>query len=281
MAYEIDTATDYIDLLDRVRTLALAQGWTALRWTGTELIMRGPGLSGQDEIYIGIRTYADVAGDRYGWELRGYGGFDPAQAYEHQPGASPACYMPLWNAAIPYWLVANGQRIVLAARVSTVYEACYLGLIDRYMTPSQYPYPLYIAGASPSQDRWSSTSADHRHFGDPGPASYLMQVDGTWRQYRNAYNFSGSERRDYARNIWPQVPAIRELLDGGYLLVPLTLIERNDPIYGIYGELDGCYWVSGYGQASENLIQIGGVDHIVVQNVYRAAPEYYTAIRLE
>ena len=279
MAYEIDTATDYIDLLDRVRTLALAQGWAELRWTGTELIMRGPGLSGQDEIYIGIRTYADVTGDRYGWELRGYGGYDDAQQFNFQPGASPACYMPLWNGATPYWLVVNGQRIVLAARVSTVYEACYAGLIDRYMTPSQYPYPLYIAGTSPSATRWSDTYGEHRHFGDPGPASYLMHIDGSWRQYRNAYGSSGS--REYERNVWPQAPAIRESLDGGYLLVPLTLVEYGPTTRGIYGELDGCYWVSGWGQAAENIITVDGADHIIIQNIYRADPEYYTAIRLE
>jgi hypothetical protein len=44
--------------------------------------------------------------------------------------------------------------------------------------------------------------------------------------------------------------------------------------------LEGVYHVSGFNNAAENLITGGGVDHLVVQNVYRTSVRDYWALRL-
>ena len=45
MAVSTGTATDYLDLLDRLRTFMLANGWASLRFEGgSEFIAEGEGL---------------------------------------------------------------------------------------------------------------------------------------------------------------------------------------------------------------------------------------------
>lgn len=73
-------------------------------------------------------------------------------------------------------------------------------------------------------------------------------------------------------------------LNGEMPLTPITLMEFNDstsPAPVTYGILDGCFSVPGNGNAAENLITIGGVNHLVVPNVQRTSVEEYWALRLE
>lgn len=73
MAYETGTATDYLDLLDKLRVfltsnaslVAAGQQWQVLRWQTDnngekELILKAPGLAGTDNIYCGILTKSDA-----------------------------------------------------------------------------------------------------------------------------------------------------------------------------------------------------------------------------
>ena len=57
-------------MLERIRDLAALNGWTVLRFDDTstnhELILKGEGLSGTEEIFVGFRTYQD-AGDHRCW----------------------------------------------------------------------------------------------------------------------------------------------------------------------------------------------------------------------
>lgn len=46
------------------------------------------------------------------------------------------------------------------------------------------------------------------------------------------------------------------------------------------GELDGMYSVPGYGNSVENIITANGVDHLVVQDVYRTGYSDYWALKL-
>ena len=75
MGYAIGTVTKgggddcHYQLLAAIKTLAEANGWTTLRYNAIsanrEWIGKSLGLSGNEEIYIGIRTYQSVAGDYY------------------------------------------------------------------------------------------------------------------------------------------------------------------------------------------------------------------------
>lgn len=309
MAWTSGTATDYRDLLAKLRKFLTtdmtpaSERWTELRWdqqaTTQELILKGPGLSGTDEIYIGIRSYQDASAGWYFWDLQGFIGYNAANVFSAQPGAidNYAPGMSLWNAPIQYWFVANGRRVVVVAKVSTVYEAAYLGFIKPYATPGQYPYPLLVGGSMTGQRgrNYSVTSPNHRHFVDPGEdvqnnantACMLRSPSGAWLPFQNNY-YSGTVeyRYDGLRPVWPTnygyLGNVREAPDGTYVLFPIVLTQNNSSSdHDLFGELDGCYWVSGFNNAAENLITVGGVNHLVVQNVYRTTVRDYWALRLE
>lgn len=67
-------------------------------------------------------------------------------------------------------------------------------------------------------------------------------------------------------------------------LTPVTLFRANrtsspEPI--TFGVLDGVYVAAGVGNFAENIVTIGGVDHLVVPNVMRTGTLEYWALGLE
>jgi hypothetical protein len=307
MAWTTGTATDYRDLLDRLRQflamdlLPAGERWQPLRWTADavsqELILKAPGLAGTDEIYCGIRSYESSTSGYYLWDGNGYIGFNAANTFTAQPGAIAGWLpmMSLWNAAIPYWFVASGRRVVVVAKISTVYQAMYLGFIRPWATPGQYPYPLLVGGAMTGQRgrNYSVTSPNHRHFTDPGEdtqnnantACMLRGPSGAWLPFQNSYTSSAEVRYDGPRPLWPTnygaLSNLREAPNGRYVLMPIVLTQYNAVAdHDLFGELDGCYWVSGFNNAAENIVTVGGIDHLVVQNVYRTSVRDYWALRL-
>jgi hypothetical protein len=188
-----------------------ADQWVIDRYTASnQMIMHGPG-AGTDTIYVGVSLTSNTAGDYYNWKLQGFTGFNSALLFESQPGAlaetlSPV-HLPLWNGEMTYWFMVTGRRIIVVAKVSTVYEMCYLGFIDQFASPNQYPYPLFIGGAlawgstntpavTSANWRWSYTGNEHRHFWEPiyvasnfpNPATgrgqaRLRTLGGTWRDF--------------------------------------------------------------------------------------------------
>ena len=74
-----------------------------------------------------------------------------------------------------------------------------------------------------------------------------------------------------------------EGLDGEFPLTQITLAEYSvseaeQPT--TLGILDGCYHVSGLTQTSESIVQVGGVDHLVVQDIGRTTTTSYWSIAL-
>lgn len=303
MAYETGTATDHIDLMNKIIAFAVSGGgWTNLgpaaagQADGTWL--RGPGLSGTENIYAGIKSYSDVNNDTYGLWIRAAQGFLSASAWGGQPGVSPECYSAAWATSMPYWIVANGQRVIAVWKVSTTYHALHFGKIFPYATPSEYGYPFYIGAEDVAVRRWSYQSHNWRHFVDPGGSgtAYLCFPDGAWQAFRNTYDSGGGEGFDNGipRYVWPYmgaldqagggdtvniIRAMRENIDGSYVLLPLVL-HSNAPSRAIWGEIDGAYYVSGAENAAENVITISGQDYLVVQNIYRTSRHHYWALKL-
>jgi hypothetical protein len=289
MAYETGTVTDasgsfalaHQNLLERIKNqvtseafMGAGQAWAAERYDTTgdhELILRGPGLSGTEEIYVGIKLYHDANADYYNCKVAGLTGYVSGNTFETQPGASGMLGVPLHNQSITYWLIANGQRIALAAKVGTpVYESFYIGNFLPYATPSQYPYPVIAAGmlSSASATRFSETTHSMPYKGNR--ANLKMRfVDGVWKQPEcwpwNNGLLAGSTYQ------------MRESPTDHYPLLPVTL---NDSTPNIYGELDGIYFVSGFNNAVENTITIGGDTYLVVQDVWRTSHIDYYAMKL-
>lgn len=307
MAYETGTATDHMDLLAKLRAFATAnadlvaagQEWTELHYDAVagELVLRGPGLAGQDEVYVGASVYADADLDEYGLVLQGFTGWLAGNGVD-QPGAmTTPPLMPLWDGAIPYWFVGNGRRLVVVAKVSSSYEAAYLGLILPYGSPGQYPYPLCVGGSMTGYvtRRFSETSQDHSHFVDPR-AGFDIEDDAYTRtalrllhgQWLAVANREADSSLDTRRGTHPYCTGgsvygwtqIREQIDGGSTLFPIQIFSRQ-PEKNVFGQLDGCFAVSGHGLGAEDVLTIGSVDHLVVQNVTRSGRADYWALALD
>ncbi len=220
MAFKTGQATDYADLLEQLVAFVtdptqMGQGnaWTALRHiAGDQAILEGPGSSGTDGIVVGAQLFHDDGGQYYNWRLLGATGFDTNQPFANQPGAMTGPVLPLWNAGIGYWFVASARRIIVVAQVSTVFVTAYLGFLDSYATPDQYPYPLVVGGSlafpvggnmPPQGDqrwRWSYTGqemsscwiGDAPNYVPPGDQSWgqlrLRRADGTWEAFAGNQN---------------------------------------------------------------------------------------------
>ena len=317
MAYATGTATGHIDLLDKLITflttnaelVAAGQNWETKLYQEVpadagqyEVILRGPGLADDDDIYVGIQTYQSVASDYYNWTLAGYTGYDAELTFTTQPGNYNAYGYPrvyLTNGSIKYWFVANGRRFVVVAKVSTVYQSCYMGLITPYYPNTLLPYPLFIAGCGITAAlRWSSTEYYNLHgilyptSSQTSEANALLYptasarfYDGEWVGLQHVYG-APPTNMTYVRGIWPRGGYslfshnyLRSNYDDSYTLFPLIPFSQT-PEGKVWGELDGCYAVSGFNNAPENIIRINGYDHLVVQNVHHTTISNYWALKI-
>ena len=138
-----------------LETQALANGWTTMRKANTggsgdarvwELIMRGNGLSGTEQIFVGVRAYQNSTADWYNLEWGVFSGYVDTSAWNAQPGYySVSCCAH--NQRIDYWVNINPQRWVGVLKVGTpVYEHFYVGKFFANASPAQYPYPVVAIG---------------------------------------------------------------------------------------------------------------------------------------
>lgn len=279
-----DGATDY--LVGDTFTIPVTQGaasaagiaYTVLRYdtsaTNHELIMMAPGLTGLEEIYIGLRTYHDVGADYYNLLAGVFTGYVPGNTFDTQPGAALAG-VPAHNNRIDYWLTMNGQRIACGMKVGTpVYEHFYLGKFLPYSRPSQYPYPVVCGGmlVGAAAMRFSETTHDFYLRGDS--ARGRLRTPGGWINahcypWSNAFiaGNSGSSTSLQLRDTETEYP-----------LLP---VELHDNAANLYGQLDGIYYISGFNNAVENTLTIGADSHVVMQSVNRTGHTDYYALRLD
>lgn len=269
-------------------TLATAPAWQAMRAAaGSEYVWKAPGNDGQQSIYVGMQSYVDAASDVYNLRCGGFTGFDAGLPFFAQPGGLPYALpntfgnpgLGLWTNSIPYWFVADGRRVVVIAKVSTVYQAAYLGFFEPYVDPGAYPYPLVVGGTVVDGVRWSNTTQNNSCFAIPqytyGTYSgqlYVRKPDGGWQPF-----YSNTEP-----SVWPYVGGfsqLRQNLDGSYPLLPVTLCNYS-PL-DIYGRLGGIHATSGFGTGAEARISEGQLEHLVVQNVFRANPTDYFTLALD
>jgi hypothetical protein len=320
MAWETGTATDHVDLLNKIRDflttnadlVAGGQNWdqelgpTGVLVHGDQITLRGPGLTGTDNIYCGLQTLEDPGADTYNLQFWGHAGFSATLAQREQPLMSPDAYVLLWNQPMTYWVVGNGRRWMLAVKVSTVYSTAYCGFFLPYGTPSEYPFPMTVAGVALESTRWSTEDQRNRFFASPGYNTFWTYYpDNTWRSVQNygdnANNYAvkfGFENtspgylfptRSYTNGVFvspsdEQVTSnANRCFDGSYLMRDLTIISTaSGGVYdALMGVLDGAYWVPGRENSSENIISRDGVDHLVVQNLFRNGFRDYMTMRLQ
>jgi hypothetical protein len=207
--------------------------------------LKAPGMTGTDPCYINFQSYDRPTDDYYNIAVTGATGYVAANSFDDQPGALTAMAIPMWNQPIPYWFSGNGQRVVLVAKISTVYVAAYLGKMLPYGTPQQFPYPLIVAAPLPGATgtRYSDTSVNLPFKGNRTNMK-LRTVAGTWIQ-PNAWPYSTTN-------------SFRDVT-GQYPLLPITLYDTANT----YGVMDGVSFVTGFSNAPENTITVGSETHTV------------------
>jgi|HubBroStandDraft_2_1064218.scaffolds.fasta_scaffold26188_2 hypothetical protein len=312
MSATTGTATDYLDLLAKFRAfvttdsalVAAGQNWTELKTNSTpynvvdntqtntvefETYLKAPGLSTTESIYMQLQAYQNVSANIFNWRLRGAAGFLTGSDWFHQPNPSPDAYAYLWDQPITYWFIVNGQRAIIIAKISTVYESMYIGKFLPYGTPSQYPYPLLIggggfqgAGGNVANLRFSDTSPSHRAFFDP-QGVYYCHPDSSWQALSNWTGVSQNNQNV----IWPWQTNITRGqrgafmatdLDGTYTVFP-SRFNNNTPSNNVLGEFDGVGMVTGFSNASENALTIGSDSWIVFQDTFRTALDNFCAVK--
>lgn len=293
MAYQTGFVDNSVKLashafLDMLFTFATANGWTAVRDARTgdnpELILQGPGNLDYQDVFVGFRCYHDVAEDYYNLEVAGFNGYVAEATFANQPAALDLSArkfttgVPLHNLQVDYWLCVNDLRITFAVKVGTpVYEAVYAGLYLPYATPGQNTYPLYVGGATwgapairYSEPIWSVPS-DEAVYDFPYRGgllnAHVRSADNQWLvpdmwPWQNTYFDGTSVMRDS---------------EGYYPLFPAVL---NHADHGLFGELDGIFYIPGFGNAVENTLVIGGVTYLVVQAINQTGFNDYFAMRL-
>lgn len=282
-------------------TFAVTPPWTSKRRTaGTEMIWQAPGNGGLDQILVGAQVFSNVSADYFNWRLGGFTAFDSALAFNMQAGyvggpgqIANSPVLPLWNSTIPYWFIANGRRVIVIAKISTVYVSCYLGFLASYMAPGSFPYPLVVAGsmawegAEPAANstswRWSFSGPEMAAFPigrltvltkDSDSVLLLRLISGVWRGFSSAATMTFGAIWPYG---WVSGWDWRPDLDGGYSLLPIVLMDGTP---NVFGELEGVKAMTGFSQSVENTVTVGGVSYLVVQNTFRNTAQDYFAVRL-
>ncbi len=227
------------------------------------------GYSGEEEIFVGFRTYQDVGADYYNLVAATFTGYVASNTFDTQPGAALSG-VPAHNNRIDYWLTLNPQRIALAMKVGTpVYESAYVGKMLPYARPSQYPYPVMCAGmlVGTPATRFSETNHSMPYKGQR--ANMLLRTNDGWIQPR-CYPWSNTYLAGNAQN----------LRDTGshYHLLPIELHDANS---NCWGALDGIAYITGFNNAVENTLVADGNTWVVMQDVSRTGHTDYYAMRMD
>lgn len=239
-----------------------------------ELILRGPGLSGTEQIWASFTTNQSVISDYYNMVLHTHIGYVSSNALVDQPGYIGNRTIPMWNASIRYWLCINGQRIAIAAKVETHYMSGYVGKFNPYATPNQYPYAITIGAMTNTTTNRYSASASFPY--DDGMS--VRRIDGTWATF-NGFPYTVIDAQSngdhgLATN-FPSFPA--KDTGGDYPLLPVVLFTGQE----VYGELDGILYAPGFNSAVENTVLAEGNVHVKIANNQATGFMAYYGLRLD
>ena len=196
MSFETGTASDYLDLLNKLKLFLTGANsptsglsWTVLKENSTfnspinqipdgsglidvaasndvahtEIIFRGTGgVSPEQNLFFGIQTLGLVSTGYFNWQIRGFTGFldtSPETFFGSQPGMSPPAYVPLQNTTMTYWFVGNDRHVKGVVKTAVSYQSFYIGFLNTFATSVEYPYPMVVAGTAELENRIFSQNA--------------------------------------------------------------------------------------------------------------------------
>ena len=282
----VNVTTDYFD------TVASGAGWqTQFPW----MAVKSPGNDGLLQTVFHSLQAQDIPGsDIYSMVVYPHTSYSALNSADTQPGRDGGfAIVPAANIAMNYWMVANGRRFAMGLKVSTIYAGMYMGLMLPYARPSVYPLPWFLGGSSSNAaTRWSDSGtsvlnvfARAQDSASVSGQAAVRDITGVWRHVAQ-HNILSSDATFAPGRMYPQslrgsgsgINYVRENFGGGYPLIPLAPGVTS---VGMMGEIDGCFWTTGFGQAAENTINVDRFDHVVFQNIFRNTIADYWALRMD
>ncbi|OQM40575.1 hypothetical protein [Citrobacter braakii] len=317
MAHETGTASSETDLLQKLDTFLTGNAQltvTGEQWqriydhttqagdsveTSRAVVWQAPGASGGDKIYIGAYTHGVTASNTYNLCFCGGSMFSAAGVvYDDMHSGfiniSKDVVLFADRRSFRYWFFASGRRVIVVTGVNTIYSSAYCGFMLPVVNPSEYPYPLVIAGsASNTGLRYSDTTDAHSSIVDPRQKNFwLLYPDQGWRDiYGRNYSYSttGADKRyltpngatRYKSGILQTLTALQASPGSHCPLFPVEVRSLEESGVNFLGALDGVFWLPGVGRASEDTISSAdGHQYVVFQNGFRITPCDYFAVEV-
>ncbi|OOF65124.1 hypothetical protein [Rodentibacter sp. Ppn85] len=297
MAYKTGTAQnerDLLDILNKFLTtdptlVANGQNWTVLfdrtiPATTTQkeirqIAWKSTGTGIEQDIYICASTDNLVVDDTYNLNFWG-GTFYNKELVKNNNistgmlNCSPGVALFADNRPIEYHIVASGRCCKIVTRISQVCSSAYLGFILPTVPPTEYPYPLCIAGSAPlisdikSAVRIRYSQADQFNSSIVNPLygnCWLITPDQSWRDFygENNKNLTGDSGGQYLfpmgnYNIYnrykqPQIlSALGASPGGSFPLIPVEFFSNGKSSQGgnRWGAMEGIYWIPGIQRAA-------------------------------
>lgn len=326
MAYATGTAQNERDLLDKINKFLTedetlkrdGQTWTVLldrklNETATQkeirqIAWKSTGTGVEQDIYLVASTDNLISADTYNLNFWGGTFFSeksvtPTEIHKGLINDSPGVVLFADNRPIEYHIVASGRCCKIITRISQVCSSAYLGFILPTVPPTEYPYPLCVAGSAPVVDennravrvRYSQTGELHSSIVDAKYGNcWLFTPDQSWRDF---YGSSDKNLRTDSRYqaLYPlcnydmfssyqqprSIDSLGESQGGAYPLIPVEFISLKDSSQGRnrWGAFDGVYWIPGIQRAAGDRVQIAdNRQGLVFNGGYRVATKDYFVI---
>ena len=222
-------------------------------------VLKSTGISGVEEIFIGIREWKEPAVLKWGWALNIYHndpltiwhvnldsfGLNHYNATIKGPDYLPM--VPFSESILPVWLYANKQRIVMVAKcANSSYTSAYLGFPYRLDPPSSYPRPTIVIGERKDTYGYSYTPSRyslHKGYSNSGSGTYMLL-----RSTSGVYKFDEIFMVPQQDDINEQ--AVASTYDGLLMTWPIYIKENANAV--LLTQLDGVFVARGQSMVAES-----------------------------
>ncbi len=294
MAYETGIAKTERDFLKKLDTFLTTneslvkngQNWTKIferiipatthKVDRYQVVWKATGTGIGQDIYVGAETQNLIADDVYNITFFG-GTFFNLELVNQiniedfknaMVNVSPSVCVYGNARDFEYHFFANGRHFKVVSRIGKTTSTAYCGFILPTVPPTEYPYPLCIAGTGPThdsdnhlnrysrEDRLNSSIVYARN-----KSCYLLLPTQVW----SGFYGMGGEYND------PALYPIRSIEDdstqrwimqrmvglGSTPLIPVEFISRGQKAgKNRWGCLDGVYWIPGIQRAAGDVVNI-------------------------
>jgi hypothetical protein len=205
-----------------------------------ETILHNVGISGEDDVWIGMREWQYTTSSLYGWDCNVYSEAladdwnNPSNVLAERRSYDGTTehwdklpMFPLVDGAYDYWIYSTRARVIICVLIGTYYQVLYLGFGRRFGNPVDYAHPAIAAAPawgniaydnSICRSAWRSCAAAWNRL--------VILPEDTYAEYSD----TGVGPRDYVT------------FDAGQVLAP-TLTDQRPLFSPVYIPVPAEGWV--------------------------------------